>query len=109
MSTSAAIVAQSAPPLWGQPGIVITCILLAIPLALGLWLLGIKLGAVIGPEKSGQGSLLMINAYAKGDQKQFVIYGSESPRGIPSWVIILLVLFGGWSVYYLARYLSMAH
>ncbi|MBX7123815.1 MAG: cytochrome C [Opitutaceae bacterium] len=52
---------------------------------------------------------LMINAYGKGDQKQFVIYGSESPRGIPSWVIILLVLFAGWSVYYLARYLTMAH
>lgn len=50
---------------------------------------------------------LMINAYGKGDQKQFIIYGSESPRGIPSWVIILLVLFGGWSVYYLIRYFAM--
>ncbi len=50
---------------------------------------------------------LMINAYGKGDQKQFIIYGSESPRGIPSWVIILLVLFGGWSVYYLIRYFTM--
>lgn len=51
---------------------------------------------------------LMINAYGKGDQKQFIIYGSESPRGIPSWVIVLIVLFGGWAVYYLIRYLAMA-
>lgn len=52
MFSTAAIVAQSAPPLWGQPGIVITCILLAIPLAVGLWLLGLKLGAARRPPGS---------------------------------------------------------
>ncbi len=51
---------------------------------------------------------LMINAYGKGDQKQFIIYGSESPRGIPSWVMVLIVLFGGWAVYYLVRYITIA-
>ncbi|MBE7539392.1 MAG: cbb3-type cytochrome c oxidase subunit I [Opitutaceae bacterium] len=45
MPHPAAILAQSAPPLWGQPGIVITAILLAIPLAVGVWLIGLKLSA----------------------------------------------------------------
>jgi hypothetical protein len=50
---------------------------------------------------------LLINAYGKGDQKSFIIYGSETPRGIPSWVIILLVLFFGWAVYYLITYATL--
>lgn len=29
---------------------------------------------------------LMINAYGKGDQKKFLIGGSETPQSIPSWV-----------------------
>lgn len=51
---------------------------------------------------------LMINAYGRGDQGKFIIYGSESPRGIPSWVIILMILFAGWSMYYLISYFSMS-
>lgn len=48
---------------------------------------------------------LMINAYGKGDQDKFIIYGSESPRGIPSWVIILIILFIGWAMHYAISYL----
>lgn len=50
---------------------------------------------------------LMINAYGKGDQKTFLIKGSETPQSIPSWVWILIIGFAGWVLYYLITYLSM--
>lgn len=50
---------------------------------------------------------IMINAYGKGKQSRFIIYGSESPRGIPSWVIVLVVLFVGWSMHYLFSYFTL--
>lgn len=43
---------------------------------------------------------VMINAYDKGDQKKFIIEGSETPQSIPSWLWILLIAFGGWAAYY---------
>ena len=51
---------------------------------------------------------IMINAYGRGNQDKFMIYGSESPRGIPSWVVILIILFAGWSMHYLISYLTGA-
>lgn len=50
---------------------------------------------------------LMINAYGKGDQKSFLIDGSETPQSIPAWVWILIIGFTGWALYYLIRYLSL--
>ncbi len=50
---------------------------------------------------------LMINAYGKGDQKTFLIEGSETPQSIPSWVWILIIGFTGWVIYYLITYLTM--
>ena len=44
---------------------------------------------------------IMISAYGKGDQKIFLIEGSETPRSIPNWVWIAHILFGGWAIYYL--------
>ncbi len=44
---------------------------------------------------------LMINAYGKGNQKRFLIEGSETPRSIPSWMWAALILFTGWATYYL--------
>lgn len=44
---------------------------------------------------------IMISAYGKGDQKIFLIEGSETPRSIPSWVWLLHIIFGGWAIYYL--------
>lgn len=44
---------------------------------------------------------IMISAYGKGDQKKFLIEGSETPRSIPTWVWILHIVFGGWAIYYL--------
>lgn len=43
---------------------------------------------------------LMINAYGKGDQKTFMLHGSETPQSIPFWIIILLIAFTAWAVYY---------
>lgn len=50
---------------------------------------------------------IMINAYGKGDQKMFLIEGSETPKSIPSWVWILIIGFAGWALYYLLTYLSL--
>ncbi|MFD2556965.1 cytochrome C [Sphingobacterium tabacisoli] len=50
---------------------------------------------------------IMINAYGKGDQKSFLIAGSETPQTIPFWVWILLICFIAWSLYYLVRYMNL--
>lgn len=50
---------------------------------------------------------LMINAYGKGDQKKFLIEGSETPQSIPSWVWILIIGIAGWVMYYLISYLRL--
>lgn len=43
---------------------------------------------------------VMISAYGKGDQKRFIIEGSETPRSIPSWLWVALILFLGWAAFY---------
>lgn len=43
---------------------------------------------------------LMINAYGKGDQKNFLITGSETPQSIPFWIFVLLILFVAWAIYF---------
>lgn len=48
---------------------------------------------------------IMVNAYSKGDQKFFMIEGSETPKGIPSWVWVLIILFVGWAIFYTVKYL----
>jgi hypothetical protein len=52
---------------------------------------------------------LMINAYGKGDQKRFLITGSETPQSIPAWIWILLIGFLGWSIYYFIRYINLVN
>lgn len=44
---------------------------------------------------------LMINAYDKGDQKKFIIGGSETPQSVPNWMWITLIAFVGWAAYYM--------
>lgn len=44
---------------------------------------------------------IMINAYGKGNQKQFLIDGSETPKTIPSWIWAGLIVFFGWAVFYI--------
>ena len=43
---------------------------------------------------------LMINAYGKGDQKQFLIEGSETPKSTPAWFWAIIIGFVGWAIYY---------
>jgi len=50
---------------------------------------------------------LMINAYGKGDQKKFLITGSETPQSIPALLWVLVIGFVGWSLYYLITYASL--
>ena len=53
------------------------------------------------------GSLpLMINAYDKGNQKSFVITGSETPQTVPVWMWIIIIMIAGWSAYYLVTYFT---
>jgi len=44
---------------------------------------------------------LMINAYGKGDQRSFIITGSETPQSIPFWIYVLIISFSAWAIYYL--------
>ncbi len=50
---------------------------------------------------------IMINAYDKGNQKQFIITGSETPKGVPSWLWIILIAFFGWAAYYIVSYYNL--
>ena len=43
---------------------------------------------------------LMVNAYGKGDSKNFMIVGSETPQSIPFWIFILVIGFVGWAIYF---------
>ena len=43
---------------------------------------------------------LMINAYGKGDQKRFLIEGSETPHSTPAWFWAIIIGFIGFAIYY---------
>lgn len=51
---------------------------------------------------------IMINAYGKGDQKRFLIEGSETPRSIPAWVWAVVISFVGWAIYYAVISMNMS-
>ena len=44
---------------------------------------------------------LMINAYDKGDQKKFIIEGSETPQSVPWWLVVGIIMFIAWTAYYI--------
>lgn len=50
---------------------------------------------------------LMINAYGKGDQKSFIITGSETPQSVPFWIFILVISFAAWALYYIITSITM--
>jgi hypothetical protein len=50
---------------------------------------------------------IMINSYSKGDQKKFLIEGSETPHSIPALLWILIIGFAGWALYYFIMSLHM--
>lgn len=57
---------------------------------------GIKENAVVDGKVP-----IMVNAYGKGDQKNFLIIGSETPQSIPFWIFLILIGFVAWAAYYL--------
>lgn len=50
---------------------------------------------------------LMINAYDKGNQKKFMIEGSETPQSIPSWLWLIFIVFIGWAAFYIITNFSI--
>ncbi|WP_374950108.1 cytochrome C [Mucilaginibacter sp.] len=50
---------------------------------------------------------LMINAYSKGDQKTFVLHGSETPQSIPWWLVAGIIMFLAWTGYFIITSLSV--
>ena len=50
---------------------------------------------------------MMINAYGKGDQRTFMIAGSETPQSIPAWFWAIIIGFTGWGIYYLVTSMTM--
>jgi hypothetical protein len=51
---------------------------------------------------------IMINAYGKGDQKKFLIEGSETPQSIPAWLWAVIIVFVGWAIYYAITAMNMS-
>lgn len=49
---------------------------------------------------------VMVNAYSKGNTEKFYIAGSETPQSIPTWIWVLIILFIGWSGYFLITYFN---
>ena len=50
---------------------------------------------------------LMINAYGKGNQKTFMLHGSETPQSIPWWVVAGIILFVAWTGYFVITSLAV--
>lgn len=50
---------------------------------------------------------LMINAYGKGDQKTFMLQGSETPQSIPWWLVVGIILFVAWTGYFIITSLAV--
>ncbi len=73
----------------------------------------VRNGPAIAVEGIGDGAVvdgvipLMINAYDKGNQRKFMIEGSETPQSVPSWLWIILIVFLAWAMYYLVSYFNM--
>jgi len=47
---------------------------------------------------------LTINAYGSERKDFFIVTGSETPKGIPTWIWAVLIGFSGWALYYAIRY-----
>lgn len=45
-----------------------------------------------------------INAYGSERADRFLVTGSETPKGIPSWVWALIIAFLGFALFYIIQY-----
>ena len=62
---------------------------------------GLKANEVVDDHVS-----ITINAYGSECRNEFVVVGSETPKGIPSWVWALVIGFIGFAVFYFIMYLT---
>lgn len=61
--------------------------------------LGISDNEVIDTQTS-----IVINAYGSETKDRFIIRGSENPKAVPSWIWALLIVFFGFSLFYVVMY-----
>ena len=47
---------------------------------------------------------ILINSYGSERRDFFIVQGSETPKGIPSWIWAILILFVGWALFYVIMY-----
>lgn len=47
---------------------------------------------------------ILINSYGSERRDFFIVQGSETPKAIPSWIWALVILFVGWSIFYVIMY-----
>lgn len=60
---------------------------------------GLKAHEVVDDQVS-----ITINAYGSERRDQFVVTGSETPKGIPAWVWAIVIGFMGFAVFYFIMY-----
>lgn len=49
---------------------------------------------------------ITINAYGSERKDFFIVSGSETPKGIPTWIWVLVILFVGYALFYLLMFLE---
>ncbi|HLS70696.1 MAG TPA: hypothetical protein VK027_03465 [Chitinophagaceae bacterium] len=49
---------------------------------------------------------ITVNAYGSERKDFFIVTGSETPKGIPTWVWVLVILFVAFAIFYLLMYLE---
>jgi hypothetical protein len=60
---------------------------------------GLKAGEIVDNQVA-----ITLNSYGSERQDEFVVTGSETPKGIPSWVWALLIGFIGFALFYFIMY-----
>lgn len=49
---------------------------------------------------------ITINAYGSERRDVFIVTGSETPKAIPAWVWVMVIVFIGWALWYFIMYTS---
>lgn len=62
---------------------------------------GLKNNEVINEQTA-----ITINTYGSDKVDYFKVIGSETPKGIPTWVWVLVILFVAFAIFYLIMYLT---
>ncbi|WP_373522859.1 cytochrome C [Aquiflexum sp.] len=60
---------------------------------------GLKSGEIVDNQVA-----IILNAYGSERKDEFIVTGSETPKGIPAWVWALVVAFIGFALFYFIMY-----